>query len=122
MWAALPDELRQLVVDAFVSDATSSDLARAAPLSPAFLTAVRDERKERTTAWRGGPWSYGTIDPTPNVEIDPCWQDELDDHDPPLTPADLEKLILIRACDSGDLEVVQRQIAKGVPVDFTSFY
>ena len=29
-------------------------------------------------------------------------------------------LILIRACDSGDLEVVQRQIAKGVPVDFTS--
>ena len=32
----------------------------------------------------------------------------------------MESVILIRACDSGDLEVVQRQIAKGVPVDFTS--
>ena len=118
MWAALPDELRQLVVAAFVRDATSSDLARAAPLSPAFLTAVRDEREQRTTPWRGGVWSECGEPPTPNVEIDPCWH--LDDHDQPLTPADLERLIHIRACDSGDLEVVQRQIAKGVPVDFTS--
>ena len=120
MWAALPDELRQLVVAAFVRYATSSDLARAAPLSPAFLTAVRDEREQRTTPWRGGVWSECGEPPTPNVEIDPCWH--LDDHDQPLTPADLERLIHIRACDSGDLEVVQRQIAKGVPVDFTSFY
>ena len=120
MWAALPDELRQLVVAAFVRDATSSDLARAAPLSPAFLTAVREERELRTTPWRGGVWSDCGEPPTPDVEIDPCWH--LDDHDQPLTPADLERLILIRACDSGDLEVVQRQIAKGVPVDFTSFY
>ena len=121
LWAALPNELRQLVVLAFVREATSADLALVAPLSPAFLTAVRDERERRTTAWRGGPWDYGSIDPTPNVEIVACWQDKLDDHDPPLTPADLERLILVRACDSGDLEVVQRQIAKGVPVDFTSF-
>ena len=48
LWAALPDELRQLVVAAFVRDATSSDLARVAPLSPAFLTAVRDEREGGT--------------------------------------------------------------------------
>ena len=123
LWAALPDELRQLVVAAFVRDATSSDLVRVAPLSPAFLTAVRDERERRTTTWRGGPWSGFGEPPTKldsELDMSPLWQDELDDHDPPLTPAELERLILIRACDSGDLEVVQRQIAKGVPVDFTS--
>ena len=121
LWAALPDELRQLVVTAFVRDATSSDLVRVAPLSPAFLTAVRDERERRTTTWRGGPWGPGGPNPTPDAEIDPHWQNELNDHlGRPLTPAELESVILIRACDSGDLEVVQRQIAKGVPVDFTS--
>ena len=119
LWAALPNELRQLVVLAFVREATSADLALVAPLSPAFLTAVRDEREWRTTTWRGGPWGCGP-NPTPDAEIDPHW-DELNDHlDRPLAPAELESLILIRACDSGDLEVVQRQIAKGVPVDFTS--
>ena len=120
LWAALPDELRQLVVTAFVRDATSSDLALVAPLSPAFLTAVRDERERRTTSWRGGPWRFGldNADPTPDAEIVMSWKDELDDQY--ATSAELESLILIRACDSGDLEVVQRQIAKGVPVDFTS--
>ena len=119
LWAALPNELRQLVVLAFVREATSADLALVAPLSPAFLTAVRDEREWRTTTWRGGPWGCGP-NPTPDAEIDPHW-DELNDHlGRPLAPAELESLILIRACDSGDLEVVQRQIAKGVPVDFTS--
>ena len=129
LWAALPNELRQLVVAAFVRHATSADLALVAPLSPALLTAVRDERERRTTTWRGGPWWAGGADkPTPDAEITPHWKDKLDENnrvDPdwlgrPLTPAELESVILIRACDSGDLEVVQRQIAKGVPVDFTS--
>ena len=78
----------------------------------------------------GGPWAGGADNPTPDAEIGPRWQNKLDENnrvDPdwlgrPLTPAELESVILIRACDSGDLEVVQRQIAKGVPVDFTSFY
>ena len=118
LWAAIPDELRQLVVATFVRDATSSDLALVAPLSPAFLTAVRDERERRTPPWRGGPWGWGLDNPTPDAEIDPCWMVELDDQY--AKSAELESLILIRACDSGDLEVVQRQIAKGVPVDFSS--
>ena len=128
LWAALPNELRQLVVLAFVREATSADLALVAPLSPAFLTAVRDERERRTTTWRGGPWAGFEDNPTPDAEITPHWENKLDENnrvDPdwlgrPLTPAELESVILIRACDSGDLEVVQRQIAKGVPVDFTS--
>ena len=126
LWAALPNELRQLVVLAFVREATSADLALVAPLSPAFLTAVREERERRTTTWRGGPGEA-----TPDTRIAPNWENELDannrvanpslDHlGRPLTPAELDSVILMRACDSGDLEVVQRQIAKGVPVDFTS--
>jgi len=128
LWAALPNDLRQLVVLAFVREATSADLALVAPLSPAFLTAVRDERERRTTTWRGGPWAGFEDNPTPDAEITPHWENKLDENnrvDPdwlgrPLTPAELESVILIRACDSGDLEVVQRQIAKGVPVDFIS--
>ena len=125
LWASLPDELRQLVVVAYVRDATSYDLALVAPLSPAFLTAVRDARERRTTPWWGGPWhGFG---PNPNLSApvnERGFWNQPEDHylDPPLTPAELDRRILARACDSGDLEVVQRQIAKGTALDFTSCY
>ena len=127
LWASLPDELRQLVVVAYVRDATSYDLARVAPLSPAFLTAVRGERERRTTPWWGGPWTGFGDNPNPFAPVDErgFWDDKPweDDYlDPPLTPAELERRLLARACDSGDLEVVQRQIAKGTALDFTSNY
>ena len=130
LWASLPDELRELVVIAYVRDvATSYDLALVAPLSSAFLTAVRGERERRSTPWRGGPWSGFGPNPltSPERSDDPHWDDKLEvfgpgGYLPPLTPAELERRILARACDSGDLEVVQRQIAKGTAVDFTSCY
>ena len=38
LWATLPDELRQLVISAYVREAAFYDLALGAPISPAFLT------------------------------------------------------------------------------------
>ena len=125
LWASLPDELRQLVVVAYVRDATSYDLALVAPLSPAFLTAVRDERERRTTPWWGGPWNESGPNPNLSAPVNErgLWNQPEDHYlDPPLTPAELDRRILARACDSGDLEVVQRQIAKGTALDFTSWY
>lgn len=63
LWATLPDELRQLVISAYVREAAFYDLALGAPISPAFLTAVRGERERRTTPWWGGPWTgFGVND------------------------------------------------------------
>ena len=125
LWASLPDELRQLIVVAYVRDATSYDLALVAPLSPAFLTAVRGERELRSTPWWGGPWNGWGPNPNRSAPVDDrgLWDEPDDDPylDPPLTPAELDRRILARACDSGDLDVVQRQIAKGTALDFTIY-
>ena len=115
LWASLPNELRQLVVVAYVSIATSYELALAAPLDLAFLIAVRDERERRTTPWRGGPCfdDSGSQD----VPNDRAWQYYFQDEQP-ASPAEVERHTLARACDSGDLEVVRQQIAEGVVLDF----
>ena len=126
LWATLPDELRQLVISAYVREAAFYDLALGAPISPAFLTAVRGERERRTTPWWGGPWTGFGVNPNTSAPVDDRghWDDKPEDdswmYPHPLTAAESDRRILARACDSGDLEGVQRQIAKGTALDFTS--
>ena len=125
LWASLPDELRQLVVVAYVSTATSYELALVAPWNHAVLFAVREERERRTTPWRGGPCSDFARDGPQKSECDVPNDREWDcyfEHDPSWSPAEIERQTLARACDSGDLEVVRQQIAKGVALDFFSGY
>ena len=119
LWASLPNELRQLVAAAYASIATSYELALAAPLDHAFLIAVRDERERRTTPWRGGP-CFNDVNRS-DVPNDRAWQyhfNPLFEDAQPASPAEVERQTLARACDSGDLEVVRQQIAKGVVLDF----
>ena len=118
LWASLPNELRQLVVVAYVSIATSYELALAAPIDHAFLIAVRDERERRTTPWRGGTCSNDVN--RSDVPNDRSWQYYFGPFQDgqPASPAEVERHTLARACDSGDLEVVRQQIAKGVVLDF----
>ena len=117
LWGSLPNELRQLVAAAYARIITSYELALAAPLDHAFLTAVREERERRTTPWRGGPCFDDSDSDRCDFPNDRAWKYYFEDEQP-ASSAEVERHTLARACDSGDLEVVRQQIAKGVVLDF----
>tara|TARA_B100000795_G_scaffold7662_1_gene5545 strand:- start:728 stop:1555 length:828 start_codon:yes stop_codon:yes gene_type:complete len=132
LWASLPEEeLRQFVLDAymekFVKVATSYELARAAVLGHAWLTAVRRERERRTPTWRLGPYvqckcsNRCACEAGGKLEVGKAEYDDDEDEDGNdlVVPAMVVcQRALAEACKRGDIEFVQQQIAMQVPVDF----
>ena len=132
LWASLPEEeLRQFVLDAymekFLKIATSYELARAAVLGHAWLTAVRRERERRTPTWRLGPYvlctcsNWCTCEAGGKLDVSEAEYDDGEDEDGNdlVVPAMVvRQRALAEACKRGDIECVQQQIAMQVPVDF----
>ena len=108
LWVLLSEDERAHVYSWLIKTASAVDLAKVASLSHKCLVDARQERERRTTRWRGGLLENERV------------KDESLEVGDANDPATVAKRVLAKACDDGDIALVKKQLADGVPVDFFS--